>query len=165
MLCLATRHGVEGFTLNTSIGEFQLSHPNMVVPNRGAYYSANEGRTKHWDDATKAYVELAKFGTDSKKSMSTRYIGTMVGDVHRTLCYGGIFFYPADKQAPNGKLRHLYECGPMTFIMTMAGGRGTTGKEDIMDSLPEKLHCRTPIFIGSKGDVEDVEALYKQHSS
>jgi len=164
ILMLAVNGAVNGFTLDMSIGEFVITHPNVKVPQRGAYYSANEGRSESWDDATKAYVNGAKSGAFSGKPSTLRYIGTMVGDVHRTLLYGGIFFYPKDKKDGKGKLRHLYECGPMAHTMSLAGGAASTGLDDVLTLQPSSIHGRIPIWIGSKLDVEDAIRMYKEHS-
>jgi len=163
ILMLAVNGAVNGFTLDMSIGEFVMTHPDVKVPQRGAYYSANEGRSEAWDDATRAYVNGAKSGAFSGKASTLRYIGTMVGDVHRTLLYGGIFFYPKDKKDGKGKLRHLYECGPMAHTMSLAGGAASTGTEDVLVLQPSSIHGRIPIWIGSKLDVEDAERMYKEH--
>jgi fructose-1,6-bisphosphatase I len=109
------------------------------------------------------YVNGAKSGAFSGKASTLRYIGTMVGDVHRTLLYGGIFFYPKDKKDGKGKLRHLYECGPMAHTMSLAGGAASTGTEDVLVLQPSSIHGRIPIWIGSKLDVEDAERMYKEH--
>jgi fructose-1,6-bisphosphatase I len=109
------------------------------------------------------YVHGAKAGIFSGKCSTLRYIGTMVGDVHRTLLYGGIFFYPKDKKDGKGKLRHLYECGPMAHTMSLAGGSASTGTEDILELQPSSIHGRIPIWIGSKLDVEDAERMYREH--
>ncbi|KAH9324972.1 hypothetical protein KI387_005150, partial [Taxus chinensis] len=130
------------------------------VPNKGKIYSINEGNAKNWDEPTKKYVERCKFPEDGSSPKSLRYIGSMVADVHRTLLYGGIFMYPADKKSPNGKLRTLYEVFPMSFIMEQAGGQAFTGTERALDIIPTKIHQRSPIFLGSFDDVEEVKSLY-----
>jgi len=110
-----------------------LTHPNIRIPSRGAIYSINEGNSLHWEDPVKEYVNSKKFPEEGGKVYSLRYVGSMVADVHRTLLYGGIFLYPADKKSPNGKLRVLYECFPMAFIMENAGGKSITGRGRILD--------------------------------
>ncbi|CAG8735707.1 13005_t:CDS:1, partial [Dentiscutata heterogama] len=110
------------------------------------------------------YFHSLKFPPEGKNPYSARYIGSMVADVHRTLLYGGIFAYPDDKKSKNGKLRLLYECSPMAFLAEQAGGKATTGLKRVLDVVPENIHSRCPIFLGSKDDVEDVERLYKKHS-
>lgn len=134
----------------------------MRIPPRGKIYSVNEGNSKHWCDPTLNYVKSLK----AKESpYSARYVGSMVADVHRTLLYGGIFAYPADKKSPKGKLRLLYECFPMAFLMEQAGGRAVTGTEEssgqILDVKPDSIHARSPIVLGSHDDVADYEAFLK----
>ncbi|KAK7343734.1 hypothetical protein VNO77_12726 [Canavalia gladiata] len=159
-LVLSTGTGVDGFTLDPSLGEFILTHPDIKIPKRGKIYSVNEGNAKNWDGPTTKYVEECKFPKDGSSPKSLRYIGSMVADVHRTLLYGGIFLYPADKKSPNGKLRVLYEVFPMSFLMEQAGGQAFTGKQRALDLVPKKLHERSPVFLGSYDDVEDIKALY-----
>eukprot|EP00270_Netrium_digitus_P000098 TRINITY_DN1011_c0_g1_i1.p1 TRINITY_DN1011_c0_g1~~TRINITY_DN1011_c0_g1_i1.p1 ORF type:complete len:344 (-),score=99.34 TRINITY_DN1011_c0_g1_i1:209-1240(-) len=162
MLVLTTGSGVNGFTLDPSLGEFILTHPDLKMPERGKIYSVNEGNAKHWDKATTAYVERCKFPKDGSSPKSLRYVGSMVADVHRTLLYGGIFMYPADKKSPNGKLRVLYEVFPMAFIMEQAGGQAFTGKQRALELIPKKIHDRSPVFLGSYEDVEEIKSLYKE---
>ncbi|RVW49037.1 Fructose-1,6-bisphosphatase, cytosolic [Vitis vinifera] len=159
-LVLSTGTGVNGFTLDPSLGEFILTHPNIKIPKKGKIYSVNEGNTKNWDAPTAKYVEKCKFPKDGSSPKSLRYIGSMVADVHRTLLYGGIFLYPADKKSPNGKLRVLYEVFPMSFLMEQAGGQAFTGKQRALDLVPKNIHERSPIFLGSYDDVEEIKALY-----
>ncbi|KAF8377165.1 hypothetical protein HHK36_030538 [Tetracentron sinense] len=157
---LSTGNGVNGFTLDPSLGEFILTHPDIKIPKKGKIYSVNEGNAKNWDEPTKNYVEKCKFPKDGSSPKSLRYIGSMVADVHRTLLYGGIFLYPADKKSPNGKLRVLYEVFPMSFLMEQAGGQAFTGKQRALDLVPKNIHERSPIFLGSYDDVEEVKVLY-----
>jgi len=159
MMVISTGNGVNGFMLDPSIGEFVLTDPNMRVKDKGKIYSLNEGYANLWDPAVKEFVE----GKKAKKA-GARYIGSMVADVHRTLKYGGIFMYPATSDAPKGKLRLLYECIPMAFLMEHAGGLATTGKERILDVVPTDIHQRVPIFLGSSGDVQEIIDLYKKHN-
>lgn len=159
-LVLSTGKGVNGFTLDPSLGEFILTHPDIKIPKKGKIYSVNEGNAKNWDGPTSKYVESCKFPKDGSSPKSLRYIGSMVADVHRTLLYGGIFLYPADKKSPNGKLRVLYEVFPMSFLMEQAGGQAFTGKERALDLVPTKIHERAPIFLGSYDDVEEIKRLY-----
>ncbi|XP_027148309.1 fructose-1,6-bisphosphatase, cytosolic isoform X1 [Coffea eugenioides] len=164
-LVLSTGSGVNGFTLDPSLGEFILTHPDIKVkkiPKKGKIYSVNEGNARNWDAPTAKYVEKCKFPKDGSSAKSLRYIGSMVADVHRTLLYGGIFLYPADKKSPNGKLRVLYEVFPMSFLMEQAGGQAFTGKERALDLVPKKIHERSPIFLGSYDDVEEIKALYAE---
>lgn len=159
-LVLSTGRGVNGFTLDPSLGEFILTHPDIKIPKKGRIYSVNEGNAKNWDSPTTKYVEKCKFPTDGSSPKSLRYIGSMVADVHRTLLYGGIFLYPGDKKSPSGKLRVLYEVFPMSFLMEQAGGQSFTGKQRALDLVPKKIHERSPIFLGSYDDVEEIKALY-----
>lgn len=159
-LVLSTGNGVNGFTLDPSLGEFILTHPDIKIPKKGKIYSVNEGNAKNWDDITAKYVESCKFPKDGSSPKSLRYIGSMVADVHRTLLYGGIFMYPGDKKSPNGKLRVLYEVFPMSYLMEQAGGQAFTGKQRALDLFPEKIHERSPVFLGSYDDVGEIKALY-----
>ncbi|KAH1096729.1 hypothetical protein J1N35_013650 [Gossypium stocksii] len=159
-LVLSTGKGVNGFTLDPSLGEFILTHPDIRIPKKGKIYSVNEGNAKNWDGPTAKYVENCKFPKDGSPSKSLRYIGSMVADVHRTLLYGGTFMYPADKKSPSGKLRALYEVFPMSFLMENAGGQAFTGKQRALDLVPTKIHDRSPIFLGSYDDIEEIKALY-----
>lgn len=157
MLVYATRLGVNGFTLEPSIGEFCLSHKDMKCPTDGKIYSINQGNTGKFDDKIKSYLNYCmEIDKETKRPFSHRYIGSMVADMHRTLIKGGIFMYPYDSSNPNGKLRVLYECNPMSYLIEMAGGKSTTGKENILDIKPTELHQRLPIFIGSKNMVDKV---------
>lgn len=164
MIVLATDSGVNGFMLDPAIGEFILTDANMRIKPKGNIYSINEGYAALWDEPTKAYINSKKY-PKTGKPYGSRYVGSMVADVHRTLVYGGIFCYPATKDSPNGKLRLLYECSPMSYIIEKAGGVATTGKMPILDIQPTSLHQRVPVFIGSKQDVEEVLEHYKQHSA
>jgi len=162
MLVFTTGDGVQGFTLDPSVGEFYLSHPNLKMPERSKYFSINEGNTAYWDDGIKRYIAHVK-QVDEKtgRPLSARYIGTLVADFHRNLITGGIFLYPKDNKDAskvNGKLRLLYEAAPFAFLMEQAGGRAITGDgRNIMDIEPESLHQRVPLIIGSKYDVDEVE--------
>lgn len=151
MLVYATKLGVNGFTLEPSIGEFCLSHPNMKCPEKGKIYSINQGNTCKYHDGMKNFLShCMEDNKDEGRPYSHRYIGSMVADMHRTLIKGGIFMYPADKKNASGKLRLQYECNPMSFLMEAAGAICTTGNERILDVQPTELHQRVPIFIGSK---------------
>lgn len=160
MVVLSTGNGVDGFMLDPAIGEFILTDPSMRIKPRGKIYSINEGYSSLWDKQVTEYVRQKKY-PESGKSYGARYIGSMVADVHRTLKYGGIFMYPATKDSPKGKLRLMYECNPMAFIIEQAGGLAINGKIPILDIVPESIHQRSPIFLGSKEDVEDIINLYK----
>ena len=155
MLVYATRLGVNGFTLEPSIGEFCLSHRDMKCPEKGKIYSLNQGNSCKYDDRLKAFLDYCMTeDKETSRPYSHRYIGSMVADLHRTLIKGGIFMYPADAKNANGKLRLLYECNPMAYLIEMAGGVASNGNMPILDIQPEQLHQRVPIFIGSKNLVE-----------
>ncbi|XP_047739091.1 fructose-1,6-bisphosphatase 1 [Hyalella azteca] len=158
MMVISIGNGVNGFIIFTSIGEFVLTDPNMKIKEKGKIYSLNEGYANLWDAAVSEYVLEQK-----KKKAGGRYIGSMVADVHRTIKYGGIFMYPATADAPKGKLRLLYECNPMAYIVEKAGGVATTGKTPVLDVVPTAIHQRIPIFLGSKLDVQQIIDLYKKH--
>lgn len=160
MLVYTTGHGVNGFTLEPSIGEFCLSHPNMKTPDDGKIYSINEGNLLSCGKGVQAYIDWCK-QTDKKTSRpySARYIGSLVADFHRNLLKGGIYIYPGTSKNPEGKLRLQYECNPLAFIVEQAGGKASDGKGRIMDIKPKNLHQRVPFFIGSKNMVERVEKL------
>lgn len=160
MLVCATKLGVNGFTLEPSIGEFCLSHRDMKCPVDGKIYSVNQGNTNKLNDKLKAYLDYCmEEDKETKRPYSHRYIGSMVADMHRTLIKGGIFMYPADKKNANGKLRLLYECNPMTYIIEKAGGKGSVGDGNVLDVQPTDLHQRVPIFIGSSNMVDKVLSM------
>lgn len=161
VLALGAGSGVNGFTYDPSIGEFILTDPNMRVPQKGKIYSINEGYASDWEAGVFNYVAAKKDPTKGKP-YGARYVGSMVADVHRTIKYGGIFIYPATKSAPNGKLRLLYECNPMAYLMIEAGGLASNGKISILDIVPQKIHERSPIFLGSKLDVEEALEYYQK---
>ncbi|CAF3329109.1 unnamed protein product [Rotaria socialis] len=168
MLVLATREGVNGFTLDPSIGEFILTSPNMKMPEMGAkgsqkIYSINEGYAKYWDKATTEYVQSKKFPEGKEKPFGNRYVGSMVADVHRTILYGGVFLYPATKDAKDGKIRLLYESIPMAYIVEKAGGASSDGQQSILKLQPKEIHGRSPIFLGYKEEVEKIEKLYQKY--
>ncbi|CAD5216426.1 unnamed protein product [Bursaphelenchus okinawaensis] len=164
MVVLGTGDGVHGFTLDPSVGEFILTNPNMKCPKKGKIYSLNEGYAKKWSKGVSEYVHTRKHPEQGKSAMGQRYVGSMVADVHRTLLYGGIFMYPATSDAPNGKLRLLYECNPMAYILEHAGGLAVKdAKTRILDIQPTKIHERAPIFLGSKEDVEELVEYLKKH--
>lgn len=154
VLVLTVGDGVYGFTLDTLIGDFVLSHHDIKIPESGKIYSFNEGNLKGWDDGLKEYMDFVK---DGDKPYSSRYIGSLVGDFHRTMLYGGVYGYPGDVKNKNGKLRLLYECAPMSFLAEQAGGKGSTGKGRVLDIVPEQVHQRCPLFIGSTKEVEIIE--------
>ncbi|ETI28644.1 hypothetical protein G647_01095 [Cladophialophora carrionii CBS 160.54] len=154
---------VNGFTLDNALGEFILTHPNMRIPKKRAIYSVNEGNSLYWTDKTKAYFESLKYPVkEGGKPYSARYIGSMVADAYRTLLYGGIFAYPADKKSPKGKLRILYECAPMAMVMENAGGMAVdSNMTRMMEVKPEHIHDRSGIFMGSKEEMEKVIDAHK----
>jgi len=166
MLVYTTGKGVNGFTLDPSIGEFCLSHPNMRVPVNGNIYSINEGNYVHFPEGVKKYLKYAQVeDKETNRPYTSRYIGSMVGDVHRNLIKGGIYIYPTTASSPNGKLRLLYECNPMAFIIEQAGGIASDGFNRILDIQPQELHQRTAIFIGSPEMVKVAEDLMALHSA
>ncbi len=162
-MVLSTGNGVNIFTLDPALGEFLLTHPNVRIPDPPkTIYSVNEGNSIKWDDAVTAFVHEVKH---LAKPYSLRYVGSMVADVHRTLLYGGMFMYPADAKNKSGKLRLLYECNPMSFIMEQAGGMASTGRMRMLDVVPKQIHERQPIFLGCKRDVEMIVKLYERLDS
>jgi len=160
MLVYATRRGVNGFTLDQSIGEFTLSHPDIKCPETGKMYSVNHGNFFQYEEKVKQYITACQKKDKTNGGPYTqRYIGSMVADVHRNLIKGGIFMYPGTTDKPKGKLRLLYECNPFAFIVEKAGGKATNGKIRILDVPPTELHQRTPFFIGSKLMMEELEGF------
>ncbi|MCH5277234.1 MAG: class 1 fructose-bisphosphatase [Desulfovibrionaceae bacterium] len=162
MMVYTTGHGVNGFTLDPSIGEFLLSHPNMQIAPRGAIYSVNASYDRFWDEATRECVDSFCHPAGGQP-YSLRYVGSLVADFHRTLLYGGIFMYPADTRKPDGKLRLMYEAAPMAFLAEQAGGKATDGVHRILDKTPLSIHERTPLIIGSSEDVDHVADIYRRH--
>ena len=160
MLVYTAGRGVFGFTLDPSVGEFLLSHDNIRIPEHKGIYSVNEGNYEKWSTGMKHYIDWCKkdIPEQKKKAYSLRYIGSMVADVHRTLLYGGVFLYPADVKSNKGKLRLLYEANPMSFVIEQAGGKATDGQGNrLLDIVPEGLHQRTPLVVGSPKNVDEVE--------
>lgn len=163
MLVYTTGYGVNGFTLDPSIGEFCLSHPNMSIPKTGKIYSVNQGNFLSFSEGLKQYIRYCReIDKPTNRPYSSRYIGSMVADIHRNLITGGIFIYPGTAEAPKGKLRILYECNPMAFVVEQAGGRATDGARRILDIEPKELHERTPIFIGSEEMVLKAEEFLQK---
>lgn len=160
ILVLSVGKGVYGFTLDPMYGEFVMTHVDIKIPKKGSIYSFNEGNYQLWDDKLKKYMDDLKNPSlqPSGKPYSARYIGSLVGDFHRTLLYGGIYGYPSDKKSVNGKLRLLYECAPMSYLAEQAGGKGSDGHERVLDIHPQEVHQRVPLYVGS---VEEVEKLEK----
>lgn len=165
MLVYTTGKGVNGFTLDPSIGEFCLSHPDMKIPSDGTIYSINEGNYVHFPEGVKKYIKYAQVeDLVSNRPYTSRYIGSMVADIHRNLIKGGIYIYPTTAASPNGKLRLLYECNPMAFIIEQAGGIASDGFSRILEIEPTELHQRTSIFIGSPTMVKVAEEFMVQYS-
>ncbi|QDS75184.1 hypothetical protein FKW77_008547 [Venturia effusa] len=166
MLVMTMKGGsVNGFTLDNDMGEFILTHPNMRVPRKRAIYSVNEGNSLYWEEPVKEYINSLKYPTEGGKPYSARYIGSMVADAYRTLLYGGIFAYPADKKSPKGKLRILYECAPMAMVFENAGGQAVNSNMDRMLTIvPEHIHDRSGIFLGSYDEVQKVIDVHKKHA-
>ncbi len=158
MMVYTAGNGTHGFTLDPAFGEYILSHKNIQTPKKSKIYSINEGNYLYWHPGLKKYIKYLQDEDEAtNRPYSSRYIGSMVADIHRNLLYGGIFMYPSDSRNPNGKLRLMYECNPMAFILEQAGGRASNGKQRMLDIQPESLHQRIPIFIGSEDDVKMVE--------
>jgi len=160
MLVYTTGKGVNGFTLDPSIGEFCLSHPDMKIPQDGVIYSINEGNYVHFPDGVKKYIKYCQVeDAKTRRPYTSRYIGSMVADLHRNLIKGGIFIYPVTAGAPNGKLRLVYECNPMAFIIEQAGGIASNGYSRILELDVTHLHQRSAIFIGSENMVKKAEEM------
>jgi len=153
MLVYTTGQGAHGFTLDPSIGEFLLSHPDIKTPARGRYLSVNDSYEQQWEESTRALIRRYRGLDGKRKPLSGRYVGSLVADFHRNLLGGGLFAYPANSQYRKGKLRLLYEANPLAFICEQAGGAAIDGVNDILDLTPVELHQRTPLFIGSKDEV------------
>jgi fructose-1,6-bisphosphatase I len=160
MLVYATRRGVNGFTLDQSIGEFTLSHSDIKCPDKGKIYSVNHGNFFRYEQKVQDYIHLCqKKDKENGGPYTQRYIGSMVADVHRNLIKGGIFMYPGTTDKPKGKLRLMYECNPFAFIIEIAGGKATNGNQRILEIVPTDVHQRTPMFIGSKLMMEEMESI------
>jgi len=166
IMVYTTGLGVSSFTLDPSIGEFILSEDNFKIPKEGNIYSINEGSYNSWADGLKKYIKYCQVEDEStNRPYTARYIGSMVADLHRTLIKGGIFIYPASTRYPQGKLRLMYECNPLSFIIEQAGGTAIDGKGRIMEKKPESIHERSPIYIGSPENVKKVKELLDQHEN
>jgi fructose-1,6-bisphosphatase I len=166
MFVYTSGHGVHGFTLDSTVGEFLLSHPNIRIPARPKYFSVNLGYQIYWSKGVRLYTEYLQGHEGGVKGLSLRYIGTLVSDFHRNLLAGGVFYYPADSKnpkTPHGKLRLLYECAPLSFIAEQAGGYASDGRQRMLDVQPKTLHDRTPIFVGNRDLVEKVEEFIRRH--
>ena len=165
MLVYTTGKGVNGFTLDPSIGEFCLSHPNMRIPEDGSIYSVNEGYYVHFPEGVKKYIKYCQVhDKETNRPYTSRYIGSMVADLHRNLIRGGIFIYPTTAASPKGKLRLVYECNPLAFIIEQAGGLATNGSKRILDLDVTEVHQRSCIFIGSKNMVLKAEEMMREYS-
>jgi fructose-1,6-bisphosphatase I len=164
MLVYTTGQGVHGFTLDPSIGEFLLSHPNIRIPDEGRYLSVNDSYEGAWDEPTKQLMRRYRGLEGGRKPLNVRYVGSLVADFHRNLLGGGVFAYPSNKKAQAGKLRLLYEASPLAFVCEQAGGAACDGVNRILDLQPTELHQRTPLFIGSKRDVDLATETYAGHS-
>jgi fructose-1,6-bisphosphatase I len=154
MLVYTTGHGVNGFTHEPTLGEYVLSHPNMRIPEEGRTYSVNEGLSLSFSAGMKSYLTYCK-----EQNYTARYIGSLVADFHRNLLKGGIYIYPATAKDPNGKLRLMYECNALAFIVEQAGGKASDGKTRILSIQPKDLHQRTPFYVGSKNMIEKAESF------
>jgi fructose-1,6-bisphosphatase I len=168
MLVYSTGTGVHGFTLDPSVGEFLLSHPNMRFPERPKYYSVNQGYEKYWSEGVRRYTKwLQGLDQDDQfKGLSSRYIGSLVADFHRNLLDGGVFYYPADSKDPDkprGKLRLMFEAIPLSFIAEQAGGYGSDGRQDILEIQPESPHQRVPFLVGDRKLVEKAEEFISRY--
>jgi fructose-1,6-bisphosphatase I len=166
MLVLTTGHGVAGFTLDNRCGEFILTHPDMQVPASTSEYAINSAYSRHWLAPEKRYINECNAGIDGprERNFNMRWAGSMVGDIHRILCRGGVFMYPMDArlqaEGKSGKLRLLYEANPMGLLIEQAGGLAHTGKQPILEILPDDLHQRVPVLMGSS---EEVQRLMQYH--
>lgn len=164
ILVYTTGNGVHGFTFDPSIGVFYLSHENIRVPEEGSIYSVNEGNYVKFPQGVKKYIKYCQeMDDDTKRPYTSRYIGSLVADFHRNLLKGGIYMYPSYANAPDGKLRLLYECNPLAWIAEQAGGKATNGVDRILDIEPKELHQRTPYFIGSRDMVNKVEEYLRDY--
>ncbi|GGC89903.1 fructose-1,6-bisphosphatase class 1 [Flavobacterium lutivivi] len=162
MLVYTTGHGVNGFTLNPAIGTFYLSHPNMRFPKDGTIYSVNEGNYIHFPQGVKDYIKYCQL-EEGDRPYTSRYIGSLVSDIHRNMIKGGIYIYPTSTKSPNGKLRLLYECNPMAFLVEQAGGKASDGFGRILEIQPTELHQRVPFFCGSYNMVEKAEEFMAKY--
>ncbi|MGK7878649.1 MAG: class 1 fructose-bisphosphatase [Crocosphaera sp.] len=159
MLVYTMGHGVHSFILDPSLGEFILAQENIKIPDHGPVYSTNEGNFWQWDEAIRDYTRYVH----RHEGYTARYSGALVGDIHRILMQGGVFLYPGTVKKPEGKLRLLYETAPLAFLIEQAGGKASDGVKPILDVVPNKLHARSPVVIGSKEDVSLVESFIQDH--
>lgn len=162
ILSYTTGLGVTTFTLDPGIGEFILAFDDYKLPEHGSVYSINEGSYNSWDEGLKRYIKYCQQeDRETQRPYKARYIGSMVADIHRTLVKGGIFIYPASKKYPMGKLRLMYECNPLSFIIEQAGGMAIDGEKRILDIHPNSIHQRSPIYVGSRKNVEKVKSFLR----
>ncbi|MGH7725125.1 MAG: class 1 fructose-bisphosphatase [Candidatus Eiseniibacteriota bacterium] len=162
MIVYADDASVDGFTLDRSVGEFFLSHPDIRIPSGGSAYSVNEANYSKWSPAQQRLVDALRHGNAPGERQTARYVGSLVADFHRTLLQGGIYMYPGEAKRPSGKLRLLYEAAPLAFVVERAGGRASDGTTAILEKAPRELHERTPLFIGSADRVEFVERALRE---
>ncbi|AOR62563.1 class 1 fructose-bisphosphatase [Pectobacterium wasabiae] len=163
MLVYTTGHGVHAFTYDPSLGVFCLSHEKVCFPEKGNMYSINEGNYIKFPAGVKKYIKYCQEqDEETQRPYTSRYIGSLVADFHRNLLKGGIYLYPSTASYPKGKLRLLYECNPMAFLAEQAGGKASDGKNRILDIMPEKLHQRSPFFVGTESMVDDVERFIRE---
>jgi len=162
MMVYTTGQGAHGFTLDPQLGEFLLSHPNIRIPHTGRYLSVNDSYEQYWTRDVRALMRRYRGLDGERQAMNVRYVGSLVADFHRNLLGGGLFAYPANEKKPKGKLRLLYEASPLAFIVEQAGGAATDGVSRILDIEPTDLHQRTPLYIGSKGDIEMAASMLGQ---
>lgn len=167
MFVYSTGYGVHGFTLDPSVGEFLLSHPEMQIPKTPKYYSVNQGHQRNWTTGIKRYIDwLQAIDDPSRKPLDGRYMGALVADFHRILLKGGVYFYPGDMivpDQPSGKLRLVYECAPLAYLVEQAGGYGSDGLSNLLDIQPHSLHQRVPLFIGNRELVEQAERFITEY--
>jgi len=165
MMVYTTGQGVHGFTLDPSLGEFLLSHPDLRIPGEPKYYSANHAYDKYRTQGVRRFTRWLQGmdEVDPREPLSERYIGALVADFHRNLLEGGVFYYPSDSRYPNGKLRLIYEANPLAFIAEQAGGAASDGTGRVLDRKPENLHQRTPLFIGNRVLVEKAEEFLAEN--
>ncbi|PJF43170.1 MAG: class 1 fructose-bisphosphatase [Candidatus Thermofonsia Clade 1 bacterium] len=166
MMVYSTGQGVHGFTLDSSLGEFILSHPDMRIPSAPRYYSTNQGNERHWTQGVRNFVSWLQAKEDpQRKPLDGRYMGALVADFHRILLKGGIYLYPGNLQNPAGKLRLIYECAPLAYLIEQAGGYASDGLGNILDIQPHTLHQRVPLFIGDRSLVEQAERFIQAHDA
>ncbi len=166
MLVYSTGHGVHGFTLDPSVGEFLLSHPNIRIPEKPKYYSVNQGYERKWSEGVRQYVKHLQGLDGESKGLPARYVGSLAADFHRNILSGGVYFYPGEvtpNGKPTGKLRLLYEANPLAYLAEQAGGYASNGYERILDIKPEQLHQRVPLFIGNRDLVEKAEEFIRKY--